>query len=168
VSAAADGGRPAGPEVLRRLDLLERRLDLLTDTEALRSLLVRGWRALDARDWDTWIACWTEDAVLEFGPWGPVRGRAEIRRVVHDAEAGYARMQHHLLNTAFTVAGDRATGIGYMWFTAVGAEAEPDGPYQMGGPYDWDFVRTEAGWRVARQRLGVWWRTGEDPVGRLG
>ncbi|MFJ9556593.1 nuclear transport factor 2 family protein [Nocardiopsis sp. NPDC101807] len=173
MSAARDGGRPGPADasgLVRRLGLLEDRLRAVEDLaakESLRELLVRGWRALDARDWDAWIACWAEDAVLEFGPWEAVRGRKEVLRTVRDAEEAYAHMQHHLLNTAFEVAGDRATGIGYMWFVAVGGEADPGGPFQMGGPYDWDFVRTDAGWLVARQRLGVWWRAGEDPVGGL-
>ncbi|NYI03571.1 nuclear transport factor 2 family protein [Allostreptomyces psammosilenae] len=147
---------------------LARRLHLLEDKEALRALLVRGWRALDLRDWDAWAGCWTEDAVLEFGPWETIRGRDAIRARVIEAESGYAHMQHHLLNTHFEVDGDRATGIGYMWFVAV---AGPDGataPYAMGGPYDWEFVRTADGWRVTRQRLGVWWTHGEDPTAAFG
>ncbi|UCM86456.1 nuclear transport factor 2 family protein [Streptomyces marincola] len=141
------------------------RVRALEDERDLRALLVRGWRALDLRDWDTWIENWAPDAVLEFGPWQEVRGRDAIRRTVMEAEAGYAFMQHHILNVAFDVRGDRAGGIGYMWFVAVPEPGMRTSPYAMGGPYDWEFVRTEAGWRLARQRLGVWWETGEDSTG---
>ncbi|GAB2893635.1 nuclear transport factor 2 family protein [Streptomyces mayteni] len=144
---------------------LAERVRALEDDRELRALLMRGWRALDARDWDTWIECWTPDGVLEFGPWQEVRGRDAIRDTVREAESGYAAMQHHILNAAFEVRGDRASGIGYMWFVAVPEPGMRATPYAMGGPYDWEFVRTAAGWRLARQRLGVWWETGEDPKG---
>ncbi|MDT0268155.1 nuclear transport factor 2 family protein [Streptomyces sp. DSM 44915] len=143
------------------------RLRALEDTEALRALLHGGWRALDRQDWDTWIACWAEDAVLEFGPWGEIRGRAAIRERVAAAEAGYPHMQHHILNTRFEVTGDRATGTGYMWFVAVTETGGPAAPYAMGGPYAWEFRRGPAGWLLTRQRLGVWWTDGADPSGAL-
>ncbi|CAL9478932.1 hypothetical protein SUDANB171_02991 [Streptomyces sp. enrichment culture] len=152
---------------------LERRLGLLEDKEAVRALLLRGWRALDRGDWGAWSACWAEDAVLEFGPWGEIRGRDAIRARVEEAESPYAAMQHHILNlhveveAAGDAAGDRATGIGYMWFVAVGGPAPGAvaAPYAMGGPYDWEFRRDPGrGWLVARQRLGVQWTHGADPL----
>ncbi|MEU6082181.1 nuclear transport factor 2 family protein [Streptomyces sp. NPDC047108] len=145
-------------------EALLRRLRALEDKDALHTLLLRGWHALDRNDWDTWSRCWTEDAVLEFGPWQQIHGREAIRAKVHEAEAPYATMQHHILNATFDVQGDRATGVGYMWFVAV---AEPDrsaDPYAMGGPYDWEFVRAEDGWRLSRLRIGVRWTRGEDTV----
>ncbi|MFG2195285.1 nuclear transport factor 2 family protein [Streptomyces sp. NPDC048639] len=143
-------------------DILLRRLRALEDKDALHTLMVRGWHALDRKDWDTWIGFWTEDAVLEFGPWQEIHGRDAIRDKVSEAEAPYANMQHHILNVSFDVRGDRATGIGYMWFVAVTEPGRSSAPYAMGGPYDWEFVRTEDGWRLSRQRLGVWWTSGED------
>ncbi|MFB7898256.1 nuclear transport factor 2 family protein [Streptomyces xiamenensis] len=146
---------------------LERRFGVLEDKEAVRALLLRGWRALDRGDWGAWSACWAGDAVLEFGPWGEIRGREAIRARVEEAESPYAAMQHHILNLHVEVDGDRATGIGYMWFVAVGGPA-PDAagaPYAMGGPYDWEFRRDPGrGWLVARQRLGVQWTHGADPL----
>ncbi|RLL69918.1 nuclear transport factor 2 family protein [Streptomyces sp. Z26] len=158
---------------------LERRLRLLEDREALRSLLHRGWWALDRRDWGTWIGCWAEDAVLEFGPWEEVRGRDAIRARVEEAESAYPSMQHHLLNLDFDVDAEhgRATGTGYMWFVAVTAPGLDTAPYAMGGPYDWEFRRDDGaadggqnngGWRLTRQRLGVWWTTGEDRQNSFG
>ncbi|MFJ3234409.1 nuclear transport factor 2 family protein [Streptomyces sp. NPDC086787] len=142
---------------------LARRLQVLEDKEALRALMIRGWRALDRKDWATWSACWAEDAVLDFGPWGSTRGREEIRAKVAEAESAYPSMQHHILNAHFDVAGDRATGIAYMWFVAVTEPGRTSAPYSMGGPYDWEFRRDEeAGWLLVRQRLGVWWTDGED------
>ncbi|MFF4484054.1 hypothetical protein ACFY1A_44730 [Streptomyces sp. NPDC001520] len=38
-------------------DSLAGRLQALEDKEALRALMIRGWRALDRKDWQTWIEC---------------------------------------------------------------------------------------------------------------
>lgn len=141
---------------------IARRLRELEDKEALRGLLTRGWRALDEKDWDTWSSCWAEDAEFEFGPWGVTRGRTAIREAVIAAEAAYPAMQHHILNMHFDIDGDRATGIGYMWFVAVDDSAEPGRHYDMGGPYEWTFTRTGEGWRMQRQALSVAWTSGED------
>ncbi|MFD4245007.1 nuclear transport factor 2 family protein [Streptomyces sp. NPDC058525] len=143
---------------------LVRRVRTLEDKEALRALMMRGWRALDLGDWQGWAGCWAEDGVLEFGPWGTIRGREAIRAKVADAEAAYPAMQHHILNTHFEVSGDRATGIGYMWFVTDPAPGTAASPYAMGGPYDWEFRREAGGWVLVRQTLGVWWTEGEEPL----
>ncbi|MEV7442483.1 nuclear transport factor 2 family protein [Streptomyces sp. NPDC091204] len=143
---------------------LVRRLRNLEDKEALRTLLVRGWRALDRKDWQTWIDCWAEDAVLEFGPWGETHGKEAIRATVEEAEAPYPGMQHHILNMQFEVEGDRASGIGYMWFVAVTAPETTSATYSMGGAYAWDFRRGPRGWLLVRQQLDVRWTAGEDSL----
>ncbi|PWS43344.1 DUF4440 domain-containing protein [Streptomyces sp. ZEA17I] len=144
---------------------LERRLRALEDKEALRDLLMRGWHALDRKDWASWSACWARDAVLRFGPWEEIHGREAIAARVREAEAPYPAMQHHILNLHTEVAGDRAAGAGYMWFVAVDAPGARSEPYAMGGPYAWEFHRTGSGWLLARQELGVWWTSGTDTRG---
>ncbi len=145
------------------------RLRVLEDKEALRALMVRGWRALDRKDWHTWIDCWSPDAVLAFEPWGVLHGKEAIRAKVTDTESGYPAMQHHILNMHFDVDADRATGIGYMWFVArAGATPAPQAPYAMGGTYEWTFNRTADGWLLDRQDLAVLWTSGTDTRGAFG
>lgn len=142
---------------------IERRLAVLEDKDAIRGLLMTGWRALDAHDWDTWEACWTPDAVLDFGPWGTIRGREVIRAQVVAAEEPYASMAHHILNAHFEIDGDRATGFGRMWFACLADASRLGEHYDIGGSYDWEFVRTPEGWRVHRQCLTAEFTLGEDP-----
>ncbi|MFE7775192.1 nuclear transport factor 2 family protein [Streptomyces sp. NPDC057445] len=152
------------PHTVADHDSLARRLKVLEDKEALRALMIRGWRELDRKDWQNWIECWAEDAVLEFGPWEKIHGKEAVRAKVEEAESPYSSMQHHILNMYFDVEGDRATGIGYMWFVGVPAPGSTSSPYSMGGPYDWEFRRGPDGWLLVRQRLGVWWTDGEDTL----
>jgi hypothetical protein len=146
------------------IDQIAERIRILEDKEALRGLMIRGWRALDQKDWAGWIACWAEDAVFEFGPWGALHGRQAIYDKVVEAETPYITMQHHILNMHFEVSGDRATGVGYMFFVGVANEQQAQQPFAMGGPYEWEYERQAAGWRMKRQRLGVWWTQGQDAI----
>ncbi|KUN33431.1 GdmX [Streptomyces longwoodensis] len=143
-------------------DRLLARLGELEDQQALRTLMLRAWRALDLKDWDAWISCWSEDAVFEFEPWGTLRGREAVLERVREAETGYPAMQHHILNMYFEVTGDRARGYGYMWFLAVQHAERPDDHFAMGGPYLWGYRRGADGWRLTEQRLGVSWTRGQD------
>ncbi|REK89299.1 hypothetical protein DY245_16130 [Streptomyces inhibens] len=68
------------------------RLQVLEDKEALRALMINGWRALDRKDWLTWIDCWSPDAVLAFEPWGEPHGKDALRTKVVEAESSYAAM----------------------------------------------------------------------------
>jgi hypothetical protein len=143
---------------------LAERIQILEDKEAIRGLMIRGWRALDLKDWANWIACWAEDAEFAFAPWGVLQGRQAIYDKVVAAETPYRAMQHHILNMHVEVTGDRATGVGYMFFVGIANEEQAQHPYTMGGPYEWEFVREAAGWRVKRQQLGVWWTQGQDAI----
>ena len=143
-------------------------LQALEDKDAIRGLLVKGWRALDEKDWDSWIACWHPDAEMSFGPWEPLRGHAAILETVSAAESPYASMMHYLHNTHFEIDGDRATGIGYMVFVGVPDSSAIGEHYDMGGAYTWEFVRTPDGWKVLKQHLTRSWSLGTDTLGAFG
>lgn len=143
------------------VDLI-RRVAMLEDKEALRTTLIRGWRALDYKDWEGWIRHWADDATFDFGPWGVLDGKQAIRDKVVQSEEPYAAMMHQLLNMQFEVYGDRATGIGFMWFVGVADLHKPGEVISMGGPYDWQFRREADGWKISRIALSVWWQQGDD------
>ena len=141
---------------------LTRRIALLEDREALRGVLVRGWRALDYKDWDGWIRNWTDDAQFDFGPWGVLDGKQSIRDKVVASEEPYAAMMHQLLNMQFEVDGDSATGIGFMWFVGIADKDKPSEIISLGGPCEWEFRRETDGSKISRIRLTTWWQQGED------
>jgi ketosteroid isomerase-like protein len=141
------------------------RLRTLEDKDAIRGVLMKGWRALDEKDWDGWIDSWHPDAELLFDPWPPLSGRSEILRAVKDAETPYTSMTHYVHNTFFEIDGDRATGIGTMLFVGVPDGEQLGDHYDLGGAYTWEFVRTPDGWKVLRQRLALAWSLGTDTLG---
>jgi hypothetical protein len=144
---------------------IEARLRSLEDEEAISGLLMKGWRALDEKDWETWIYCWHPEAEFTFGLWEPLRGREAILDAVKTAEAPYAAMMHYVHNTHFEIDGDHASGIGYMQFVGIPDSAAAGEHFDMGGPYTWEFIRTSEGWRVLKMHLGARWTQGTDTLG---
>lgn len=143
---------------------LSRRVQLLEDLGALRPLMIRGRRALDYKDFDTWIDCWTEDATFHFGPWGVLKGCEEIRARIDASETLHLNMIHQILNSDFQIDGDTATGIGFMWFVRIGEGQQTTEPYSMGGPYEWNYRRDPDRWRISAIRLGLWYSRGQDSL----
>lgn len=141
------------------------RLQILEDKDAIRGLLIRAGARSTGRTGRPAIGYWHPEAEFSFGPWEPLRGRDAIRKAVEDAESPYAAMMHYVHNIHFEIDGDRATGVGYMLFVGVPDGTDAGDHFDMGGSYDWEFVRTPEGWRMLKQHLTLTWRLG---VGTLG
>lgn len=145
-----------------RLAALEARLQVLEDKEALGALMNRYCRTADAKDWQAWGMCWTEDALFDFGPFGQHHGRDTIRDVCSESEEPYQDMQHSITNMQFEVDGDRATGTAYLWFAGVPDKTKPHEHFDIGGPYKWEFERGADGWQLSKMELRVAWTVGAD------
>jgi ketosteroid isomerase-like protein len=149
-------------ELAQQLDDVRRRLHVLEDKEALAGLMNRYCRTSDAKDWDAWMRCFVEDAEFEFGPFGTHVGREKIREVCEAAEAPYRDMQHSMTNMQFEIDGDTATGTAYLWFAGVPDPSNPAEHFDIGGPYRWEFRRTDEGWLLSRMHLRMAWTRGNE------
>ena len=137
----------------------------LEDQLALQNLINNyHWRA-DQFDWEGWADCFTEDAEFAFtNGFGTMRGRQEIHDVCKgNMDHVYGAMQHVMVNLAFEITGENtATGHGNLIFTALPDATKPDVNFQSGGRYEWEFLRTPAGWRINKARLDFIWTNGAD------
>ncbi|RFU29319.1 hypothetical protein B7463_g7003, partial [Scytalidium lignicola] len=153
---------------VKLVEQLQRRLQILEDKDALTTLLNRYCNIADAKDWQGYADCYVEDAVMTFESWGDVVGRDAIRKA-SSAEQIFEGLQHSMTNMEFKVDGsDRATGSSYLWFCATPETAKPGINYAFGGPYKFEFIRTNDGWRISRMRLRKIWAQGEDTKGVFG
>jgi hypothetical protein len=142
---------------------LQSRLQILEDKEALATLLNRYCNIADAKDWqgyaDTYI---DEGAIMTFESWGDIVGKENIARTA-SAEQVFEGLQHTMTNMQFQVDGsNKATGTAYLWFCATPETSKPEVHYAFGGPYKFDFQRTDKGWRISRMRLRRIWAQGTD------
>lgn len=114
--------------------------------------MIRGWRALERKNYDGLITCRSEDVVSEFDLWGALHGRQTIYDKVVVAELAY-------LTITFSTCTCTATGVGYILFVGVASEAQVKTTPWAGRTSE---KREAARGRLKRQRLGMWWAQGRD------
>lgn len=136
---------------------------MLTDLAALlakqacREVVLQAAEAVDAQDYDTFVALFTEDADL-VRPGGPeLKGRAEILQAYRNKDPN--RMTHHLIcNHQVTLtAPDKASSRCKVLLYASDQRREltPKGrqadAQQMAGVIEDALVLTDEGWKIQRR-----------------
>ncbi|KAI2907381.1 hypothetical protein CBS147371_10603 [Aspergillus niger] len=151
-----------------RIRLLEQRLAILEDKDELSTLMNHYCTLVDSKQYTEWSNLFTEDGILHFEPWGPVRGRENIARVTSDAEKAYDCMMHCLTNVQFEVDGsDTAKGSAYITSYVTPHLKNLGINFALGGRYSLLFKRTAEGWKVAEHLLSPTWTQGSDASGKL-
>lgn len=134
-----------------------------SDSErACEALSVAYARAIDFRDYDTFVDLFTEDGELDTGT--VLKGRAAIREAISH-RPDELRSRHVITNVFVDVLSDtEARGISYLTlYRHVGPESLKNGPVPLTGPaavghYEDRFVKTPEGWRFKRRRLQLAFR----------
>ncbi|MFI7111683.1 nuclear transport factor 2 family protein [Nonomuraea sp. NPDC050227] len=140
-------------------------LQELADRTAIVDTVIAYATALDARDWETLGALFTDDACWEYSGSGErLRGpEAIIARISASVERFDAT--HHLNgNHVATVHGDEAEHTCYYQAQHVRLGL-PDGEkFLAGGRYDDRLRRTPDGWRFTHRRITSVWSEGNPAV----
>ncbi|KAJ5403949.1 hypothetical protein N7509_003820 [Penicillium cosmopolitanum] len=144
---------------------LQERLRLLEDKQELHELLDQYCKTPDRHDFQGHANTYAEDGQQQYGPWGAVKGRDNIARIIKKNESNVVDQLHYMTNMRFEIDGDTATGTSYLIMVVIrDAEKRTDTLWQ-GGPYEWKFLRTEEGWRIKTMKLQATWMNREDPLG---
>lgn len=144
----------------------------MTDSEvadierACTALSIAYARAVDFRDYDTFLDLFTEDAVLEVDRC--LEGRAAIRESIRH-RPDELRSRHVISNVFIQVLSPaEARGISYLTlYRHHGAESLRPGPVPLRGPaavghYEDRFVRTAGGWLFRSRRAHLAFRDAEQ------
>jgi 3-phenylpropionate/cinnamic acid dioxygenase small subunit len=129
----------------------------VADRLAVSDLLTRYATAMDGRDWELLVSCFTEEATLDYDTSG-VFSRKDF--VDHCAER-LVRMkatQHCVTNHAISLAGDHARATSYVIAQHV---RENDATFTLGGTYHDELVRSGDEWRIASRRFVTSWTSGK-------
>lgn len=131
----------------------------IADREALRELRARYTHTYDGGRLDDFADLFTEDAALQLGPLGFVRGRGTIREALAPAMAAAAFAVHFTTDEVTEFTGeDTARGISRF---AVHYGRAPD--MEGAGTYHDEYVRTAQGWRFARRAISFFYMGPRDP-----
>lgn len=149
------------------IEQLQRRLQILEDKDRLTALLNEYGLTADTHDWEGFANTFLPDGVMAFNGWGDVVGRKNIAQAA-GAEEVFESVQHLMTNMQFELGGsnpDKATGTACLWFCATPEIKVPTVNYAWGGPYRFQFDRTDRGWKIARVDLKRVWSQGKDTKG---
>ncbi len=129
---------------------------------ACEALSIAYARAVDFRDYDTFIDLFTEDGELDTGTL--LKGRAAIREAI--SRRPYELRSRHVISNVFidVLSDTEARGISYLTlYRHVGPESLKGTPAPLAGPaavghYEDRFEKTPQGWRFKRRRLQLAFR----------
>jgi ketosteroid isomerase-like protein len=127
--------------------------------EAIRQVKARYCRLLDTKDWDGFIALFTEDAVMDVqedtgNP--PIRGHAAILDQVRFAVTD-ARSAHQVHSSEIDLRGEEAQVVTAMQDRVIWAEGKCPIPGAQSitgfGHYVERYVRQDGVWKIASLKL---------------
>ena len=123
----------------------------MSDRFEIQDLLVGYCYAVDTRDFDALDAFFTADAVIDYSEMVGVKGGlSEIKAFLAASFAPVTAVQHAVSTTRYDFAGDRATTKTACYNPMTISNGTDEATVVFGLWYIHDYVRTPAGWRIAR------------------
>ena len=122
-----------------------------SDIQDIGDVLVRYATGIDRRDWPLFRTVFTDDCELDYGEIGSWTGVDAVTEFMVAAHEMAGHTMHRITNQVVTVDGDSATARAYV-DALIMAQDNRSG-VNAAGFYDDEFVRTDAGWRLARRNF---------------
>ena len=133
------------------------------DRQAIVDVCTNYALALDSRDWERLHACFTDDAVADYGG-PPNEGYPAIEATCRQALEPLVASQHLLGNHLVRVDGDQAESTCYFQAQHVMEGLAGGSEYIVAGRYDDRLVRRAGSWQIAHRTLSVMWTSGNPEV----
>jgi len=136
------------------------RLEAVMDRQAIDQLVAGDYpRALDAHDWDAYVAYFTEDGELSVGE-QTAKGHAEMKQLLEGL--GDERINHVISNLSYRIEGDSAAGGAY-WEDIGLVNGAPG--VAVAGHYDDALRKVNGEWKFTRRSIVVdFMAPSDDPV----
>jgi ketosteroid isomerase-like protein len=153
--AAAGGAEPAGNPLwlfFPALGAIMTQQELI-DQLAIQQLISRYAISVDNRDLAAYASCFTEDVVIS-GPGFEMRG--EVAKPTIDLlSSTYEATMHNVHNYAYTVTGERASGVAHCVASHIKNEAGAKSKFDMYIRYHDELVKRGGQWFFSARRLEV-------------
>ncbi len=133
------------------------------DRFAIIAVLDRYAECLDTRDWAGLADVFTEDVEMDFQLW-QASDLGEVRERIRSFLGGCGPSQHLLGNYRIGLDGDRATSRCYCRVMHHGRGEHEGKRYETFIEYADEWVRTAAGWRIARRTSSVQMQGGDPSL----
>ncbi len=126
-------------------------MSVRSDVQDISDVLVRYATGIDRRDWPLFRTVFTDDCELDYGEIGRWQGVDAVTDFMIATHQMAGHTMHRITNKAVAVDGDTATARAYI--DALIMAQDNSSGVNAAGYYDDEFVRTDAGWRLARRRF---------------
>jgi hypothetical protein len=149
-------------------------LQVLLDKSALDDLIYTQAMALDQRDWPTYRTCFADVVDFDFSEHiGRVTGQPGVG-IATDPDAwvenvrscvpGFDATMHSVTNVVHKVAGDQAKSDCLVTAEHFLNNDSGDRSITASGIYNFQSIRTPAGWKLKTWRLKVLWYRGNPSL----
>ena len=147
---------------------LEERVQRLEDRAAIGDVVIRFAYGLDRADWELYGATLADELFVDFtestGMEPRIWTREEWCGFAAEVLNGFDARQHISSNHRIDIDGDRATCLSYMYAQHHLPGAPGGDELLMRGWYEYELVRTAAGWQIDRLTQHYTWGTGNDSI----
>ncbi len=127
------------------------RIGAIADRLAIDQLVAGDYpRALDARDWDAYVATFTDDGQLTLGA-QTGRGKDGIKGLLNGLPAE-PHVMHVISNLSYAISGDTATGGAY--WQDIGIDDSPHGVLAAGHYVD-ALRKVDGVWKFTKREIVV-------------
>ena len=127
-------------------------LQQLIDRIEINDLVLRYSEALNAADWATWSACFTDDARLDYTTAGGVAGTvSEAVDWLSQAMASFDMRIGRISNVLPTFVSADEARVSSQYSMTMRLAGDPPTYIEAAGWYDDTVVRTATGWRIANR-----------------
>ena len=137
------------------------RLRNLLELDAIRQLRIDYSQAMDERDFDKLIACFTDDALCEYGPYGSWSGKQTIlenyrANFTGDLAPPFSTQHFNTNHRIELLSADRARGTCYLIDVVTHLPAEQN-PILWFALYDEEYRKEQEKWKFSRSSLQFFW-----------
>ncbi len=124
----------------------------LADRQAIIEVIDRYATSLDAKDYQRFMTCFSEDAIVHYSDdlVGPESTAAYAKAALDQ----FSSTQHLLGNYEINLDGDQATAQTYMHASHITSEGEI---WVVGGTYIDRFERRDGEWKIIERTLDGKW-----------
>jgi hypothetical protein len=146
---------------------IEKKLQLLEDIEAIKTMHRQYVFWLNNQQWGEMAECFTENAYANIGVHGPRYGKEEILKLFRErisrVNAGKGRDQHHATAPIIKVDGNKATG---KWLFYIVINDKTSGfSISNQGLHECEYVKENGKWKFSSLTYtGHWPSTSDQPA----
>ena len=137
----------------QRVKFLEEECRRLSDIEAIRQLRYKYWRCIHKSQWDDLMACYADDAVVDFGYGLQMEGKTALEDFYKKSMApAYTLVDPQGHNPEIEILSS-TNARGFWQLDNIMVESQTSKAVRVGASYDEEYVKRNGEWKISIQKV---------------